>query len=75
MIQVRDPIYRDPTNRFIKAHFYAPRKMIFGTYFPTLWVNVLVIWFMTGMLYVLLYYRVLKNILDYFERISRKKVQ
>lgn len=75
MIQVRDPIYHDPTHRFIKAHFYAPRKMIAGNFFPTIWVNVLVIWFMTGVLYLLLYFRVLKKFLDYMERITQKKYQ
>jgi len=73
MIQVRDPIYRDPTHRFIKAHFYAPRKMFFGRYVPTLWINVLVIWFMTAILYVFLYFRVLKKILDYSESLTQKK--
>ncbi len=73
MIQVRDPIYRDPTHKFIKAHFYAPRKMIAGTFVPTLWVNVMVIWFMTLMLYILLYFRVFKKFLDYIERITQKK--
>jgi ABC-type multidrug transport system ATPase subunit len=72
MIQVRDPIYRDPTHKFIKAHFYAPRKMIAGTFVPTLWVNVMVIWFMTLMLYILLYFRVFKKFLDYIEQITQK---
>jgi ABC-type multidrug transport system ATPase subunit len=72
MIQIKDPIYRDPTHGFIKAHFYAPRKMLAGRFIPTLWVNVLVIWFMTIILYVLLYYRVLKKFLDYAERLTQK---
>jgi len=72
MIQVRDPIYRDPTHSFIKAHFYAPRKMFFGRFVPTLWINVVVIWFMTIVLYLFLYYRVLKKFLDFTERISQK---
>ena len=73
MIQVRDPIYQDPTHKFIKAHFYAPRKMIAGTFVPTLWVNVMVIWFMTFFLYILLYFRALKKFNDYMERITQKK--
>jgi ABC-type multidrug transport system ATPase subunit/uncharacterized integral membrane protein len=73
MIQKRDPIYLDPTHRFIKAHFYAPRKMIAGVFIQTLWVNVLVIWFMTIGLYVMLYYRALKKFLDFFERITSRR--
>ncbi len=72
MIQLRDPIYQDPTNKFIKAHFYAPRKMIAGTFVPTLWVNVMVIWFMTFALYILLYFRVLKKFNDYMDQLTQK---
>jgi len=73
MIQVRDPIYQDPSNKFIKAHFYAPRKMIAGNFVPTLWVNVMVIWAMTFALYILLYFRVLKKFNDNIELITQKK--
>ena len=73
MIQKRDPIYLDPTYKFIKAHFYAPRKMIAGTFIPTLWVNVMVIWFMTIILYILLYYRLLKKLLDFMEKSPQRK--
>ncbi len=73
IIQVRDPIYQDPGHRFIKAHFYAPRKMLAGTYISTLWVNVMVIWVMTFFLYILLYFRVFKKFLDYTEQIPQKK--
>lgn len=72
MIQKRDPVYLDPTSKFVKAHFYAPRKMVAGVFFPTLWVNVVVIWIMTLGIYLLLYFRVLKKFLDFFERVSPK---
>jgi ABC-type multidrug transport system ATPase subunit len=67
LIQKMDPIYLDPSSPMIKAHFYAPRKMVFGTFFPTFWVNVFVIWFMTLFLYMVLYYRLLLRFLDYME--------
>ena len=73
MIQKRDPIYMDPTNRFVKAHFYAPRKMIAGIFVPTIWVNIMVIWVMTFCLYILLYFRVLKGIMDSLERSTTRK--
>ena len=74
MIQKKDPIYLDPTHKFVKAHFYAPRKMIAGIFVPTIWVNVMVIWLMTIALYLLLYFRILKKFLDLMERISARKV-
>jgi ABC transport system ATP-binding/permease protein len=73
MIQKRDPIYQDPTHKFVKAHFYAPRKMLAGAFIPTIWVNVMVIWLMTLMLYTLLYFRTLKKLLDFMEQLSTKK--
>lgn len=73
MIQKRDPIYFDSTRKFIKAHFYAPRKMLFGVFVSTIWVNVIVIWFMTLVLYILLYFRVFKQFLDLMERIGPRK--
>ncbi len=65
-----DPIFMDPKFRFVKAHFYAPRKMVFGQYYPTFWVNIAVIWFMTILLYFILYYRLLKRFLDYMEHLG-----
>jgi len=73
MIQKKDLIYLDPTQRFIKAHFYAPRKMVAGAFVPTIWVNVIVIWMMTLALYFLLYFRVLKKFLDRMERSSSRQ--
>ncbi|MEN8157499.1 MAG: ATP-binding cassette domain-containing protein [Bacteroidota bacterium] len=73
MIQKRDPIYQDPTHPFIKAHFYAPQKMIAGVFVDTLWVNIMVIWIMTFGLYLMLYFRVLKRALDFLERVTSGK--
>ena len=59
-----DPIYRDPDGRFVKAHFYSPEKRLFGKTYNTFWVNIIVIWFMTLILFFALYYRILKKGLD-----------
>jgi len=70
LYQKINPIYLDPESRFIKAHFYAPRKMVFGRYIDTIWVNIGVIWFMTIILYLMLYFRLLKKLLDSIENLS-----
>jgi hypothetical protein len=67
LFQKIDPIYLDPVHPFLKAHFYAPRKMFMGNYFSTYWVNIVVIWTFSLVLYVFLYFRVLKRILDLIE--------
>lgn len=68
LFQKIDPIYLDPQNKFIKAHFYAPRKQLFGTYLDTFWVNIIVIWAMAIILFFVLYFRLLKRALDFFEQ-------
>ncbi len=72
LIQKIDPIYLDPESKFLKAHFYAPRKQLFGVYFPTIWVNVVVLWINALVLFLLLYFRILKKIMDFFDNLSMK---
>ena len=64
IVQKLDPIFMDPKYRFIKAHFYAPKKQFFGLFADTYVVNVLVLWVMTFGFYFILYFRLLKKILD-----------
>jgi hypothetical protein len=73
IVQKLDPIYMDPKHRFIKSHFYSPTKPVFGYYVDTYLVNVLVIWVMTFVLYLMLYFRVLKKTLSSGEKLFGKK--
>jgi len=75
IIQKLEPVFMDPSAPFIRAHFYAPRKKIFGMFAGTFAVNVGVIWFMTAILYLALYFRVLKRILDMVGTITGKKTK
>jgi ABC transport system ATP-binding/permease protein len=72
LYQKMDPIYLDPEPGFIKAHFYAPRKMVFGNYYSTFAVNAIIIWCFTLMLYLILYFRLLKRFLDLLEQLSSR---
>jgi len=72
LFQKVDPIYLDPESKFIKAHFYAPRKQFFGKYYNTFNVNILVIWAMTVMFFFVLKFRLLRKLLDIFEHKSYK---
>jgi len=72
-IQKKDPIYLDPKySGFLnyRAHFLAPRKYLFGILMDTFWVNIIVIWFFTIMLYLLLYYDGLKKFLNFPEKMN-----
>ncbi len=75
LVQKLDPIYMDPKYRFIKAHFYSPTKPLFGNYIDTYPVNVAVIWFMTLILYLILYFRLLRKLLNSGEKLLGKKVR
>jgi len=75
LYQKIDPIFQDPDNKLIRSHFYAPRKQIFGTFVDTYWVNVIVIWLMTIFLYATLYFKALKRLLDFMERMSEKLIK
>jgi ABC-type multidrug transport system ATPase subunit/uncharacterized tellurite resistance protein B-like protein len=70
LYQKIDPIYLDPENKFVKAHFYSPRKKAFGKYYSTFWINIIVIWTMTFILFLILYFRGLKRFLDFMEHLS-----
>jgi ABC transport system ATP-binding/permease protein len=74
LYQKVDPIFHDPSSGFIKAHFYAPRKKLFGRFMDTFWVNIIVIWFMTLISYLVLYFRGLKRFLDFAEEVSERLV-
>jgi ABC-type multidrug transport system ATPase subunit len=77
-VQKIDPIYQDPVeSNWGRAQFFAPRKKFFGTYYDTFNVNLCVIWGMSLVLAITLYFEVLKkfiNLLEFvFSRIGRKK--
>ncbi len=75
LIQKLDPVYMDPKSNFIKAHFYAPVKRIFGKDVDTFIVNVVVLWLMTIILYFVLYFRLLKKLLDSGESVMGNKLK
>jgi len=75
IIQKLEPIYMDPEFPFIKAHFYSPTKQIFGVKVDTYIINVIVLWIMTILLYLALYFRLLKKALDSGEVVMGKKLK
>ncbi len=77
LVQQTDPIYMDADNtNFIgfRSHFYAPEKYFLGTYFDTYWFNVLVIWVMSILLYIPLFYEHLKKLITFSSKINFGKI-
>lgn len=71
LIQQIDPIFADPTeSKMGRAHFFAPRKNFMGIYFSTYWFNLCVIWLMSIVLMITLYFEVFKKILDFFGNLA-----
>jgi len=67
------PIYCDAENKsFIRAHLFSPNKRVFGKLYPTYWVNAIVIWIMSLILMITLYFDVLKKIIDGSELFGRR---
>ncbi len=73
LVQQYNPIFQDPriTGPFgFRSHLFAPRKYFMGKYFDTFWFNMSVIWVFTLLLYIFLYYEILKKILELSSKIK-----
>lgn len=71
------PVHFDPEHVSswldFRTHFFAPKKFFLGLRFPTLNFNLGVIWGMTLLLYVTLYFTALRRLLRLFNFSMRKK--
>jgi len=73
LFQNDDPIYNNPKNvAFFNAHFYAPYKYLFGSKTRTYPSNLLVIWAIAILTYILLYYDVLRIIIVRSVRLTNR---
>lgn len=71
LIRQQDPIFRYPeVNNFFdfRSHFYAPQKHFVGMYLDTFTFNILMVWFMTLVLYITLYFDTFKKLMDMFSK-------
>ena len=57
-----------PTSITGRAHFYAPVKIIGNRSVDTLWFNIMVIWLMSVILYITLYFDVIRKSLNFLGR-------
>lgn len=68
LIQRVDPIFNIPDG--FNTHFYAPSKVLFGKHYSTKSVNIVVLWIMSIILAITLYFDGFKKVLDFFSNIS-----
>lgn len=65
LIQRADPVFLEPfRSDMANSHFFAPRKKIFGKYFDTFWVNLCVLWGMSLIMAITLYFDLLRKVID-----------
>ncbi len=75
LIQNYHPIYQDPDTGHwlgIRTHFYAPRKYFAGNFYDTFFFNIYMVWFMIVLLYVILYFDVVKRVMYITENRSHR---
>ena len=71
LIQRFQPVFmQGAKGSFISAPFFASQKNIFGTYYETFCVNVMVIWFMTILAAIALYFDWLKKFIGMVGKFS-----
>ncbi|MGL4364875.1 MAG: ABC transporter permease, partial [Bacteroidales bacterium] len=73
-VQIKDPIFRVPLSHCGRAHLYAPYKMIGTWKIDTLWFNLIILWLSTSFFYILLYFDVLKRLMQELERKRLQRV-
>jgi ABC transport system ATP-binding/permease protein len=74
MVPIKDAIYRDPEAHTWRSHFYSPVKMFFDRKIDTFWFDLAVIWLFSGMLFILLYYDMIRRLLTYAETLRLNRL-
>ncbi|MBN1413665.1 MAG: ATP-binding cassette domain-containing protein [Bacteroidales bacterium] len=75
LVQHYDPIYQDPIPASpisIRTHFYSPAKPFLGKTYDTYWFNILIVWILTLLFYLVLYKDGFKKLLTFTERFKKK---
>jgi ABC-type multidrug transport system ATPase subunit len=79
LIQQIDPIFNTPDNPGhlldYRTHFFAPKKHFLGMYFDTYYFNIIVIWIMTILFYITLYFELLRKVIDSFGKVKIPKAK
>lgn len=67
LLQQVNPVFLDPKpsgTLDYRAHFFAPKKNLFGTMVGTYGFDILVIWVMTALFFVTLYFEVFRKLME-----------
>lgn len=75
IVRKKQPVYNVPDNHWGRAHFYAPSKRFGEFVIPTVWFNCIVIWIGSAILYLTLYFDLLRRLISYIERLKMHRMQ
>jgi hypothetical protein len=53
------------TSKYGRAHFFAPVKRLGNLEIDTYWFNMAVVWIVSFLLYIALYYNLLRKLIDF----------
>jgi hypothetical protein len=73
LIQKKDPVFMEPTSNIGRAHFYAPLKIVNKVKIDTIWYNFIMLWFLSGLLYLALVFDLLRRGLKYLQSLNINK--
>lgn len=68
LVQKVYPIFKNPEpSGFLdfRTHFFAPKKRFAGRLYDTVYFNVVIIWLMSAILYVTLYFKSLRKLIEF----------
>jgi ABC-type multidrug transport system ATPase subunit len=74
LMQVKDPIFREPSSRFGRAHLYSPHKKLGSIKINTMWFNIGVMWVGSIFLYVMLYFDCLRILVSQADKIATRRI-
>ena len=73
IIQKYEPGYMKPLSNYGRAHLYAPYKLIGNTKIDTFWFDLMILWIVSAILYLILYLNILQKLAPYFERLKLRE--
>ncbi len=68
-----EPGYTKATSKYGRAHYYAPIKRIGNLEISTYWFNFMVIWSVSIIMYLVLYFNLIRKVLTYLENLRFQK--
>ena len=66
LIREDEPIYKAPDNNFGRAQFFASDKKVLSVFINTYWFNLLILFFMALIFYLILIYEGMRKIFNFF---------